>query len=203
MYMLYMYNSLHSREQDFNKNSFYNAIGQRSIILVGLMGVGKTTIGKNLARLCDLPFYDTDKEIEDCSQLSIKDLFTIYGEPEFRALERRVIKRVLSKNRLIVASGGGSFIDEYSRQLIKKSGITIWLKLQPNLLATRLARRNTRPLLIGKDPLQIIEEMKQKRDHIYAESDIEIECNNANPEGLAYLIIEKIYEYLNGKNYYS
>ncbi|MDN5248655.1 MAG: shikimate kinase [Alphaproteobacteria bacterium] len=198
MYMLYMYNSLSQREQDFNKSSFYNAIGQRSIILVGLMGVGKTTIGKSLARLCQLPFYDTDKEIEDCSQLSIKDLFTIYGESEFRALERRVITRVLSKNRLIVASGGGSFIDDYNRQLIKKSGITVWLKLQPHLLATRLARRDTRPLIIGKDPLQIIEEMKQQRYPIYAESDIEIECNTTNPEGLAYLIIEKIYEYING-----
>lgn len=191
-----MYNSLTKMTQDFNPANFHKAIGQRSISLVGLSGVGKTTIGRCLAKLCRLTFCDSDKEIEICSRLSIKDLFKFYGEAEFRALERRVISRILQQKQIILSGGGGAFIDIHNRNLMKKSGIVIWLRLDEKKLAARLVRRDHRPLVTGKDPLIVVKSLSQQRYPIYDQADFALDCDNYNTEQMTYIIINRIYDYL-------
>lgn len=148
---------------------------KRCVVLVGLMGAGKTTIGRRLARALALPFVDADEEIERAAGRSVADIFSTYGEAHFRDGERRVIARLLACPPMVLATGGGAFVDASTRMLIKASAISIWLNAELDVLVRRVSRRNTRPLLTGGDPRAVLERLLLERAPFYAEADITID----------------------------
>ena len=147
----------------------------RTIALVGLMGAGKSSVGKRLAAQLGLPFCDADEEIEKAAGLSISEIFARYGEAEFRDGERRVIARLLDEPPHVLATGGGAFMNAETRALIKARAISVWLKADVEVLARRVARKDTRPLLAGKDPKAVLTELAAVRYPVYAEADITVE----------------------------
>lgn len=147
----------------------------RPIVLVGLMGVGKTTIGKRLAARLDLPFVDADHAIEEAAGLSISEIFEKFGEAHFRDGERRVISRLVDGTPKIIATGGGAFMQEETRRLILDKAIAVWLDADIDVLAERVRRREgTRPLLKNKDPRQVLSELAAIRNPVYALAPIHI-----------------------------
>ena len=154
------------------------APSERTIALVGLMGVGKSTLGRRLAQTLELPFRDADQEIEAAAGRTIPEIFAERGEAEFRAGERRVIGRLLQEPRHVLATGGGAFMDEQTRTLMKEKAITVWLKADLDVLVRRVGRKNTRPLLTGKDTREVMQELMDKRYPIYAEADITIHTDD-------------------------
>ena len=150
------------------------ALRARTIALVGLMGVGKSTIGRRLAQALELPFRDADHEIELAAGRTVSEIFAQLGEAEFRAGERRVIGRLLQEPAHVLATGGGAFMDPQTRALLKERAITVWLKADLDVLVRRVGRKNTRPLLVGKDPRVVLQELMDKRYAVYAEADITI-----------------------------
>jgi shikimate kinase len=146
----------------------------RSIVLVGLMGVGKTTIGRRLAKRLRLDFVDSDSEIELACGCSVSEIFERFGEPSFRDGERRVIARLVEGSPKVLATGGGAFMDPRTRALILENCIAIWLDADPAVLAERVARRDSRPLLKNKDPLAVLQSLAEIRNPIYAEAHIHI-----------------------------
>lgn len=152
----------------------------RSIVLVGMMGVGKTSIGKRLAaRLC-WDFVDADEEIERAAGMPIAEIFATFGEPYFRDGERRVVARLIEGKAKVIATGGGAFINDSTRALILAQAVSIWLDADIAILAERVARRNNRPLLQGKDPVEVLTELGKVRNPLYAAADIHIR-SDASP----------------------
>ena len=147
-------------------------VADKSIVLVGLMGAGKTTIGRRLATRLGLGFQDADSEIEKAAHCSIPDIFEAHGESAFRDLERRVITRLLAQPPHVLATGGGAFMDAETRQLIAESGTSLWLRADIDILLKRVARRHTRPLLERGDRREILEALIAERYPIYAEADV-------------------------------
>jgi len=172
------------------------ALGQRSLVLVGLMGAGKSTIGKRLAAMLNLRFCDADHEIEAVSQMTIAELFTSYGEEEFRALERRVILRLLNDGPVVLATGGGAFINKEIRDGIKAKGISVWLKADIDVLMERVSRKNTRPLLQTDNPRAVLQKLMEERDPIYATADLTIESRNTQRDRIARNVIKVASLYL-------
>ena len=152
--------------------------GARTIALVGLMGVGKSTIGRRLAQALDLPFRDADQEIEAAAGRSIPEIFAERGEAEFRAGERRVIGRLLHEPRHVLATGGGAFMDPLTRELMKQKAITVWLKADIDVLVRRVGRKTTRPLLAGKDPKAVLQGLMEQRYPVYALADLTIQTDD-------------------------
>ncbi len=151
---------------------------QWPIVLVGLMGVGKSTIGRRLAARLGLPFVDADSEIEQAAGRSISEIFDDYGEAAFRDGERRVLARLLDGRPRVIATGGGAFMDESSRALILREAVSIWLNADIDTLVARTSRRDTRPLLKQGDPRIILERLMKERTDIYAMADIHIESDD-------------------------
>jgi shikimate kinase len=154
----------------------------RSIVLVGLMGAGKSNIGRRLAARLHLPFVDADTEIETAAGETIEEIFQRYGEPYFRSGERRVIARLLDGPRHVLATGGGAFMDAQTRAHISRRGISIWLRAELDLLLARVARRDNRPLLKDGDRRAILAALMEKRHPIYAEADIIVNSIDGPPE---------------------
>lgn len=154
----------------------------RTIVLIGLMGAGKSCIGRRLASLLGLDFVDADAEIEAAAGCSIEDIFECHGEAAFRDGERRVIARLLNQPPHVLATGGGAFMDPETRALIKQRGISLWLRADLSLLVKRTARRNNRPLLKRGDPREILARLIKERYPIYAEADITVESHDGPPE---------------------
>ncbi|UYY77665.1 shikimate kinase [Sphingomonas sp. R1] len=146
----------------------------KPIVLVGLMGAGKTTVGRRLAQRLRLPFVDADAEIESAAGMSVSDIFAKFGEPHFRDGERRVIARLVDGTPKVIATGGGAFINDETRALILGQAISIWLDAEPTVLADRVRRRDTRPLLRGKDPLATLTELARVRNPYYALAEIRV-----------------------------
>lgn len=146
----------------------------RPIVLVGLMGVGKTTVGRRLARLLGRGFVDVDEEIERAAARTVGEIFAEHGEAYFRAGERRVIARLMAERHGVIATGGGAFVDPETRALILDRGLAIWLDCEVSTLVRRTARRNTRPLLQTGDPQMILTELRQSRAPAYAEAPIHV-----------------------------
>lgn len=144
------------------------------IVLVGLMGVGKSTVGRRLAKRLGLEFVDSDSEIEQAAGYTISEIFERFGEPSFRDGERRVIARLVDGPPKVIATGGGAFMDSRTRELILERCIAVWLDADPAVLAERVARRDSRPLLKDKDPLAVLRELAEKRNPIYAEAQIHV-----------------------------
>ncbi|OXE37381.1 MAG: shikimate kinase [Phenylobacterium zucineum] len=147
----------------------------RTITLVGLMGVGKTSVGKRLAAILGLPFRDADNEVELAAGRSIPDIFADLGEGAFREGERRVIARLLDEPPHVLATGGGAFMNPETRALIKSRSVSIWLRTDVAILARRVARKDNRPLLTGKDPLLVLRDLAEIRYPVYAEADITVD----------------------------
>ena len=150
----------------------------RTVALVGMMGAGKTSIGKRLAAKLGVPFADADHAIEEAADMTVKEIFAKYGEPEFRRLERSVIARLLGEAPHVLATGGGAFMNDETRALIKEKAVSIWLKADIDTLARRVARKDTRPLLKGKDAKTVLNELAAVRYPIYAEADITVESGD-------------------------
>ena len=156
----------------------YTPLRARTITLVGLMGVGKSSVGRRLANALDLPFKDADVEIEAAAGRSLPDLFAEMGEPAYREGERRVIARRLENPPHVRATGGGAFMNDETRALIKERSISVWLKADLEVLVRRVSRKDSRPLLSGKDPLAVLTELAEKRYPVYAEADITVETGD-------------------------
>lgn len=148
---------------------------RRTIALIGLMGVGKSTVGRRLAQRLDLPFVDGDAAIEEAAGMSIADIFAGLGEPEFRAGEARVMRRLLEGPPVVLATGGGAVLNADTRALMKRRAISVWLRAELPVIAERVSRRDTRPLLRGRDPLQTLSALAEARYPIYAEADVVVD----------------------------
>ncbi|CDN55886.1 Shikimate kinase [Neorhizobium galegae bv. officinalis bv. officinalis str. HAMBI 1141] len=157
-------------------------LGKRNLIFVGLMGAGKSAIGRLVAQNLSIPFIDTDAEIEKVSRMTISELFAAYGETEFRALETRVIERLLRGGPRVVSTGGGAFINENTRHQIKIGGISIWLKADLDVLWERVNKRDHRPLLKTENPKQTLENLMIQRYPIYAEADVTVRSENVRKD---------------------
>lgn len=140
----------------------------RAIVLVGLMGVGKTTIGRRLAKRLSLPFVDADAEIERAADLRVAEIFERFGEEHFRDGERRVIARLIDGSPKVIATGGGAFMNEATRTLILRNAIAVWLDSDIDTLAARVTRRNDRPLLKGRDARAVLRDLAAVRNPVYA-----------------------------------
>ena len=155
----------------------------RSIVLVGMPGAGKTAIGKRLAARLGLPFRDADAEIESAAGMPITEIFARYGEPHFRAGERRVITRLLAGPPLVLATGGGAFADAATRAAIKASGAaTLWLRCTMPTLLRRVAGREHRPMFLNADPAEVLARLMAARHPFYAEADVTVTCTDESPE---------------------
>jgi shikimate kinase len=155
---------------------------RRTIVLVGLMGAGKTKIGRRLAARLNLPFSDSDNEIETAAGETIEEIFRKRGEGVFRDGERRVIARLLEQPPHILATGGGAFMDPATRALIVRRGVSVWLRADLDVLVARVSRRNNRPLLQRSDPRSVLAELIERRYPIYAEADIVIDSSDGSAE---------------------
>jgi len=153
-------------------------LNRKTIALVGLMGVGKSSIGRRLAGALHMPFRDADAEIEAAAGRSIAEIFAQFGEPFFRDGERRVIARLLEGPPHVLATGGGAYMDEETRRLIREKAISVWLKGDLKVLAARIGRRDTRPLVSGKDPLAVLEDLAAARYPQFAAADIIVETGD-------------------------
>ncbi len=151
----------------------------KPIVLVGLMGVGKSTVGRRLAQRIGLPFVDADHEIEAAAGMTIAEMFERFGEAHFRDGERRVIARLIDGRPKVIATGGGAFIHPDTRALILEQATAVWLNAEPHVLAERVRRRDTRPLLRGRDPRVVLTELASVRDPLYALAHIHVVSQQA------------------------
>lgn len=171
---------------------------QRSVVLVGLMGAGKTTIGKRLASVLDMPFIDSDNEIVEAAGCSISDIFEIYGEQVFRDLEQRVMLRLLAAAPSIIATGGGAYINPAIRQAVGEQAISVWLKAELDVLLDRVSRKDTRPLLKTGDKREILGRLMQERYPVYEQANIVIDSNAGHHETVVEHVISALGDYTHG-----
>lgn len=168
---------------------------ERSIVLVGLMGVGKSTVGRRLANRLRLPFVDSDEEIERAADHEIKEIFDRFGEASFRDGERRVLRRLIAGERKVIATGGGAFMDSETRALILERCIAVWLEAEVETLAQRVARRSHRPLLAGKDPLPFLRDLAEARNPVYAEAHLRVSSGPGPHDRTVERIVEALAEH--------
>lgn len=158
------------------------ALGSRSIVLVGLMGAGKSSIGRRLAHRLGLPFVDADTEIEKAADLTIPEIFEKHGEAYFRAGEVRVVARILDAGPQVLATGGGAYMNPETRARIRERGISLWLRAELDVLMKRVKRRGDRPLLKADDPRAVLKRLMDERYPVYAEADLTVESREASHE---------------------
>lgn len=171
------------------------ALGCRSIVLVGMMGAGKSSIGRRLGARIGIPFADADAEIEEAAGMSVADIFEVHGEPSFRSGEARVIARLLENGPQVLATGGGAFVNPETRKRIQEKGISVWLKADMDVLARRLRRRGDRPLLRTADPLATLTALLAAREPVYGEAHLAVVSRDVPHE----VIVEEIVRALSGR----
>jgi shikimate kinase len=164
------------------------ALGKRSIVLVGMMGAGKSSIGRRLANRLGIPFVDADAEIEAAAGMTIDDIFAHFGEASFRSGEARVIARLLETGPQVLATGGGAFVHSETQAVIRRKGISIWLKADFDVLYRRVKRRNDRPLLKTADPADTLRKLLAEREPIYAQADATVHSRDVPHE----IIVDEI-----------
>jgi shikimate kinase len=173
-------------------------LGRRSIVLVGMMGAGKSSIGRRLAAELGLPFIDADTEIETAAGMTIPEIFEAHGEPYFRSGEARVIARLLEGGPQVLASGGGAFINPQTRALIRARGVSVWLKAEVDVLLRRIRRRSDRPLLKTDDPEQALRRLVNERYPVYAEADVTVHSQDVAHEAIVADILAALAARLQG-----
>lgn len=171
-------------------------IAPRTIALIGLMGAGKTCIGKIIAKSLHLDFVDADQEIEKAAGMTIPDIFERHGEESFRDGERRVIQRLLGNEISVLSTGGGAFMDQRTRQTMMEQAIVIWLKADLELLVERTARRTHRPLLKNGNHRQILSDLMHKRHPVYAQAHFSVESAKGSPEQTGQRVLSALKDYL-------
>ncbi len=171
------------------------SIGERPVVLVGLMGAGKSSVGRRLAAALDLPFKDADTEIEIASNLSVPEFFEKHGEAAFRDGERKVIARLLEGPQHILATGGGAYMDAQTRDLIARKACSVWLRADLDTLLKRCLKRNTRPLLKTGNPRDILADLMEKRYPVYEEADIIVESADGPHELVVSNIVKALNDY--------
>jgi shikimate kinase len=168
------------------------ALGRRSIVLVGMMGAGKSSIGRRLAARLGLAFVDADAEIEKAAGMTIPEIFAAHGEPYFRAGEARVIARLLESGPQVLATGGGAFMNPETRSMIRAKGISVWLNATLDTLTRRIKRRADRPMLAGADHVETLKHLMDERYPVYAEADLTVESRDVPHETIVEEIIAKL-----------
>jgi shikimate kinase len=171
------------------------ALGRRSIVLVGMMGAGKSSVGRRLAGRLSVPFIDADIEIEKAAGMTITEIFASHGEPYFRAGEARVIARLLESGPQVLATGGGAFMNTDTRTNIRAKGVSVWLRATLEVLSRRIKRRSDRPLLTTADPVDTLRRLMDERYPVYAEADLTVESRDVPHEA----IVDEIIEGLRGR----
>lgn len=172
------------------------ALITRPVVLVGLMGVGKSTVGRKLARMLDRDFVDADEAIAEAAQRSIPEIFETFGEPYFRDGERRVIARLIEEGHGVIATGGGAFVDPATRAAVLEKGIAVWIDCDVETLVERTARRGNRPLLKQGDPRAILTRLAEERAPFYAQAHIRVVSESGPHADTARAIIEAIDQWL-------
>jgi shikimate kinase len=175
------------------------ALGTRSIVLVGMMGAGKSTIGRRLSARLHLPFLDADTEIEAAAGMSIPDIFETHGEPHFRDGEARVIARLLDSGPAVIATGGGAFMREETRGRIRDKAVSIWLKADADIIMRRVKRRADRPLLQTADPAATVDRLIAEREPVYQHADLTIWSRDVPHEKIVEECIEALHARLHGE----
>ena len=170
-------------------------LGARSLVMVGLMGCGKSTIGRRLATRLDIPFIDADDEIERSAQKSIPEIFADHGEAYFRDGERRVIRRLLLGGPQVLATGGGAYMNPETRAMIRASGVAVWLRAELPVLMRRVMKRDNRPLLKTGDPEETMRGLMAARYPIYADADLTVESRDVPHEFIVDEIIASLDEH--------
>lgn len=171
----------------------------RPVVLVGLMGVGKSTVGRRLARRLGLPFVDSDAAIEDAAGFSAAEVFDRFGEKDFRDGERRLVARLIDGEKRVIATGGGAYVDPRTRQLLNDRAITIWLDAPTDVLAERTGRRDTRPLLRTADPRNTLQRLAEERRPSYSEAHIHVRSADGPHRDVVDAIIGALEKHLNGE----
>lgn len=169
----------------------------RPLVLVGMMGAGKTTVGRRLATRLGRHFLDSDEEIEKAAQMTIPEIFEQRGEPEFRAGETRVIARVLKEKDVVLATGGGAFVNAETRSLVQGEAVSVWLKAEVDILFERVSRRSNRPLLKTANPRATLEKLIEDRYPIYAGADVTVVSRDVPQDVVASDVIEAVLAHLN------
>ena len=172
-------------------------LGDRSIVLIGMMGVGKSSIGRRLGARLGIPFIDADAEIEKAAGMSIADIFARHGEAAFRSGEARVIARLLNGGPQVLATGGGAVMNPETRALIQKKGVSIWLSAEFELLLRRISKRKAeRPMLQTADPAATLRELLAKREPIYTQADLTVESRDVPHDAVVAEILERLAAFL-------
>ena len=174
-------------------------LGRRSIVLVGMMGAGKTTIGRRLAARLQLPFLDADHEIEQAAGKSIPEIFADHGEMQFREGERRVIARLLAGGPQVLATGGGAFMDAATREAVARQGASVWLRAEFDVLLRRVRRRPNRPLLQTADPEATLHALMDRRYPVYAQADVTVLSRDAAHEAIVDDVVAALAAFLDVK----
>ena len=169
-----------------------SALNGRPIIMVGLMGAGKTTIGRRLANRLSIPFRDADHEIEAAANMSVADIFAQHGEAHFREGEKRVIARLLDEGNQVLATGGGAWMNEETRALVGDKGVSVWLKAEFDILMSRVRRRSHRPLLKDPDPEGVMRRLMDTRYPIYAQADVTVDSIDVPHERIVTFVMEAL-----------
>jgi shikimate kinase len=173
------------------------ALGDRSVVLVGMMGVGKSSIGRRLAMRLSIPFVDADTEIEKAAGMSIPDIFARHGEADFRGGEARVIARLLDTGPQVLATGGGAVMNEGTRDAIKSKGVSIWLAAEFDVLMRRIAKRkNDRPMLQTDDPAETLRQLLKVREPVYALADLTVQSREAPHDSIVGEIVTVLAAFL-------
>ena len=186
-------------ERDRQLAEIRQSLGDNSLVLIGLMGAGKSAVGRRLAAALDLPFTDADSEIETAAGQSISEIFAGHGEAYFRTGERKVIARLLESGPQVLATGGGAFMDPETRAAVKAHGISIWLKANLRVLMKRVGRRDNRPLLQVDNPEAVMKKLMAERNPVYAQADITVESREAPHEVMVGTILDALSRLLDRK----
>jgi shikimate kinase len=185
-----------ARPKEAATDSGRSAHEDRAIVLVGLMGSGKSTVGARLAAMLKRRFVDADAEIEAAANMTVSEIFARYGEAEFRSLERRVIARLLAEKSIVIASGGGAFMDPVTRALMQGRATSIWLRADLDVLMKRVGKRGGRPLLEVADPRAAMAELMAERYPVYAEADLVIDSEDGPHDVTVRRVLEALEAWL-------
>jgi shikimate kinase len=179
-------------DRDLKRDEANRLLAGRPLVLVGMMGAGKTTVGRRLANRLGRRFIDSDEEVEKAAGMSIEDIFRLHGEDDFRAGEVKVIARLLKEEAIVLGTGGGAFINPDTRALVKTSAVSVWIKADFDVLFARVSRRPNRPLLKTPNPRETLQRLMEARYPIYAEADVTVVSRDVPQDQVATEVIDAL-----------